>query len=146
MREIEFRGKRPDAGKWVYGSGLMVDNADLGYPVYVYSDDRFKTYKIDPKTLGQYTGLVDKNGVKIFEGDIVEKNFRLSRAYGEIVFFQGMFSVFYHDNDGNPWGNSIRVLSIWKELCKFQQGHGWFKVAGNIHDNPELLAAPDAAE
>lgn len=66
MREISFRGKRADNGKWVYGSIVGKDIYSMHNIKNVYF-----TNEIDIKTLGQYTGLKDKNGVKIFEGDII---------------------------------------------------------------------------
>ena len=72
MREILFRGKRIDNGEWVQGYpcryGWIGKEKDYIIPDYASA---LYTAEIDPETIGQYTGIVDKYGMKIFEGDIV---------------------------------------------------------------------------
>ena len=118
MREILFRGKQKNNGLWVHG--------DLSYHrdgrVFIRCwerlefDPAYSAYEVDPETVGQFTGLTDKNGKMIFEGDILE--FRRGRTH--IVNFEDGAFVFT--------GTAIPVRYADK-----------FEVIGNIHDNPELL-------
>lgn len=141
MREILFRGKRVDNGDWVIGyyikanhhwhnqgihkDWIVVDTIQNGG----WCNVRGK-YAVIPETVGQYTGLTDKNGTKIFEGDIVKVEYI-----------------------GNARGIASQIAEVVFEKCKFTLAYGWhkeivcltdfanvsFEVIGNIHDNPELL-------
>lgn len=136
MREILFRGKRIDNGEWVEGS-LVHQTLYYGDPVDRYhiiydgefDCDYYNNKIVIPETVGQYTGLTDKNGTKIFEGDIVEICF-LGRTTRHLVEFDdeyrcGWFPFACGDGCGCC------------ETDTYSPSDG--EVIGNIHDNPELL-------
>lgn len=119
MREILFRGKRKKDGKWVYGNYAVTDNN--GKRHFVFQNKAFE-FDVDPETVGQYTGLTDKNGTKIFEGDIVTMPKYGGGRHKSVVYFRkGKFAV-----DGSNYG--------FNDICPKNM-----EVIGNIHDNPELL-------
>lgn len=127
MREILFRGKRKDNGKWAYGY-LYIRN-DGQYEISFYSkyfdSERF-TYDVIPETVGQFTGLTDKNGKKIFEGDIVERLW-----LGE----KHIYRIYYDSDISSFIGADIDCQGF----TTFNYDSCEFEVIGNIHDNPELL-------
>lgn len=140
-REILFRGKRMDNGEWVTGDLLsgkrygQVSDVWIGTTVYnpggQYEPPGWEAseYDVDPATVGQYTGLKDKNGTRIFEGDIL-RNVKT----GEIV------SVKWHGTmAGFVWSKrrtDNKHLSDFGELFRV---YDKYEVVGNIHDHPELL-------
>ena len=116
-REILFRGKRLDNGEWVYGVANIVDPNETEN---IFTSNFFM--KVDPETVGQYTGLEDKNGVKIFEGDIL----------GGIV---GGGVVVWIDREARY---GISLLGEVHEVYLQELEQADLEVIGNIHDNPEL--------
>lgn len=125
MREILFRGKRIDNGEWVYGSLSMEYFQECGCVMISPSADT--CYKVARSTVGQFTGLTDKNGKKIFEGDRCRVSRPCVLAYGKIAFQNGCF---WFVDDGP--GGMLR-------LCDVKMNGFEIEVIGNIHDNPELL-------
>ena len=135
MREILFRGK----SNWAYGN---VKQGDWLYSMTIsphcYTDEKITSYyigggnnTIDATTLGQYTGSTDKNGKKIFEGDIVKVDFEME--YGGLKTKPSYVGVVKYD------GGAFGIYEKGKGTQFFFQ-HGLIKtVIGNIHDNPELL-------
>lgn len=126
MREILFRGKNL-LGKWIEGDLLQY----LGYEKkhIVRHSTGAGGQEVIPSTIGEYTGLKDKNGERIFEGDI------LRRAYHPeedviIEWHDGRFK-FRKRNKPKDYG--------YESLCCVQNTVDYLKVIGNIHDNPELL-------
>lgn len=142
MREILFRGKRVSDGVWEEGFlvPITVNCYDKGYELIGtegieydeldYYNPSFETDRVIPETVGQYTGLTDRNGKRIFEGDIV------SIIIGDVL---KVGAVFYSEEaarvgivDGNNEKNfSFMQKPLIKQYSVF--------VVGNIHDNPELL-------
>ena len=127
MREILFRGKRTDNGEWVYGS---LDNASAdNCRILQHNREHGQLWNVRvlTETVGQYTGLTDSNGKKIFEGDILQ-NWQHKAVVTANVFNCGCCHSVYGfslcDPDGEPTDDITLEHSV---------------VIGNIHDNPELL-------
>ena len=127
MREFLFRGKTY-SNKWVYGY-LVKGSIDEDF--YILKNVGGTPFWIDQETIGQYTGLTDKNGKKIFEGDIVKFHTETytseSDTIGKIEYFNGTFGISYK--------NGKHFL----EFINMSMYVRWYEVIGNIHDNPELL-------
>ena len=124
MREIEFRGLRLDGKEWIYGYYFLTQT---GEAVMLQSDYRsldgifpVQVTRVREDTIGQFTGLTDKFGVRIFEGDIVE------------TLYDGLQAISYsHAGFGYPDGKVFVFISSFVNQTE---------VIGNIHQNPELLA------
>lgn len=158
MREILFRGKRKDNGEWVEGCLLEQDNPE--YHAYIVKsfkaemDNRCMDIlecdmeEVDPATVGQYTGLKDKNGKRIFEGDIVDLEcdadlnelwvFEFGNCGGvQNVVHEVGYMGFYlrpisdnaiHARDYGQRDDPVYYLNAFR-----------LRTIGNIHDNPEML-------
>lgn len=128
MREILFRGKREDNGKWVIG--FLSKTRGLDNKLHICIDYEEKGLMcssiVIPETIGQYTGLTDKKGTKIFEGDILRTPYYTNEDR-IIEWEDGRFSF-----------KRISKNSI-EATCCVQKMTQILKVIGNIHDNPELL-------
>lgn len=129
MREILFRGKMEN-GAWICGTYFPPANTIILHKNTPDENgvDTYKDFSVIPETVGQFTGFTDKNGKKIFEGDIVKGLFLFYRAILGVVDFQG--GAF-----GLAWkrGN-IDEFNPFPCMCNVD-----YEVIGNIHDNPELL-------
>jgi len=139
MREILFRGKRIDNGEWV--EGMLVQHHEEIKASIVLNHfgvtEEVDFICVDPSTVGQYTGLQDKNGKRIFEGDIIQIRFEgdaeppstppVWYETGKVIWHEQLHGwyVVFDDPDGVA-------------IQEYRDGDDVF-VIGNIHDNPELL-------
>ena len=147
MREALFRGKRVDNGEWVYSQTVfshldnfyipaqnlkctVMRNLDtVGNISEIRCKDGKCFFKVQPETIGQFTGLTDKNGKKIFEGDIIKGKF-----CNYVIWYDETERAFVY---GNSYKGGYRH-HMSDYLLKSAFPHG-IEVIGNIHDNPELL-------
>lgn len=145
-RGILFKGKRIDSDGWVFGNHLydntfgkhyivlsrhIIDSFTAVNPYGEFKRLHCTGIEVIPETIGQYTGLKDKDGKKIFEGDIVKiedddgnTNFS-DGGIGDVVFYRGIWYVSGEVHNG---------------LYDLERNY-YVSVIGNIHDNPELLEA-----
>lgn len=140
MREILFRGKRRDNGEWIIGYYLVVDSISYILPKKYFLNG---IVEVDPATVGQDTGLTDKNGVKIFDGDIV----RYIYEPGESFWNANQLSVVVWEHtgfklDGIIGTNKFALLNGW--MVSVPCDKNFFEAIGNIHDTPELLEKNEA--
>lgn len=144
MSEILFRGKRIDNGEWVYGNHLFDDVSGKHYIIpfgNITESEKVGQdgccycvgFEVIPETVGQYTGLTDKNGKKIFKGDICRDNHNIYWIVWNMHGWQCK----------TIGGKFVLTLGcrfpLWQwDNCK-ENGYRSLEVTGNIHDNPELL-------
>lgn len=124
MRTIKFRGKDAKSGEWLYGSLIQYKSGETAiakFSRYGYECSDMNRTRVDPATVGQFTGLHDKNGLEIYEGDIVRHD--ENSEYFEVEYDAPEFR--YKEN---TFG--FRFMVYTPELIT---------VVGNIHDNPELM-------
>lgn len=154
MREILFRGKRTDNGKWVEGYLYIthIGSHEIGSYDAEINIERF-TFDVIPETVGQYTGLTDKNGKRIFEGDIFKFDDEVWESsytscgteydsfavenYGVVGFDEEMARFDFIKYKFNE--NSVEADLHENHTIDFSEFVCELEVIGNIYDNPELL-------
>lgn len=132
-REILFRGKDKATDQWVYGDYTHNEGLNTHYISRNVNNTSRKAWEVDPDTIGQYTGFKDKNGKKVFEGDIVHlkgdgfDGSEVGVDYHRIVSFNnGSFCLSVGEGFHFPIDNYVHGLDYWD-------------VVGNVTDNPELM-------
>lgn len=149
MREILFRGKTADENKWIYGD-IFHSGA---YPKITRIHDYINrvNYAVNPETVGEFTGLSDLNGVKIFEGDILESFYKKERIVS-VVKYGGFEPEFFYEC-AEAQGFFLHGMKLYglyaydlagSEMM-FLEDMRQAKIIGNIYDNPELLGGDDHA-
>lgn len=138
MREILFKGKQSIDNEWC--EGYYYSDGTKFYIAYEGKKDCI-IHEVIPKTVGQFTGLTDKNKKKIFEGDIVKCTYEPNDCSFTAVV------MFGNSNGEYDWGFQLKRISganvntdilLWVEA---EDAGAYIEVIGNIHDNPELLKA-----
>lgn len=145
-REILFRGKRVDNGEWAYGRGLLQCKDELGNETvavfedivksekYIKKEGRYTLYyaPVKAETLGQYTGLKDKNGKEIYEGDILQdehdSKIRHIVRYDDSICSYTAWCPLVHNN----WEKGNIISKKWINECGKV-------VIGNVTDNPKMV-------
>ena len=131
-----YRGKRKDNGAMVEGFIITTTKANVfivntaeeyGCGICIQESVADQNYEVDPETVGQFTGLTDKNGVKIFEGDILRIIERGETIDGGIVAFRNEYP-----------GGWLVMDKAYESKCSLAMRND-VEITGNIHDNPELL-------
>lgn len=153
QREILFRGKRVNNGEWVEGmvayffdspkNAMIMPKCYFGTKDFGEEDDDGNPIiedeialggfvNVHPESVGQFTGLLDKNGKRIFEGDILNLTYDGHSFNCEVKYSDGGFLVF--ENNGFNSGDADMTLIGWLKHDDYR-----YEVIGNIHDNPTLI-------
>lgn len=153
MREIIFRGKSADNGEWLFGVPIFdwYSGGKTANIINVGLIECCDENMVIPETIGQYTGLKDKNGKKIFEGDIVRFIWwwfdgaeRESELTGTIVYSSDNMSFQLKGVKNKEWrdfvGANEHDMDYLTPFSELNFCDADFEVIGNIHDNPELLS------
>lgn len=133
MRKIRFRGKRKDTGEWVFGD-LEYNHSKNIARIHTYDEDGNyeRQHEVNHESVGQFTGLTDKNSKDIYEGDIVK--FRvLDDTVFENVWKEYIYEVSFCNGCFCTHGTPL-IKGKWKGYDMVN-----VEIIGNIHDNPELL-------
>lgn len=123
MREILFRGKSPVSGTWIIGDLRQYPSGAKA----IKANDMLHIMEVKPDTIGQFTGIVDKFGRKIFEGDIVRVEVAKIDWVAVCKFYGGSFGLVWNFCAAERW-------QAFTGICNAE-----YEIIGNVHDNPELM-------
>ena len=150
MRDFEFRGLTAD-GTWAYTSFRDVIEAQTHHPV--------EYFRVDPDTIGEWTGLYDKNGIKVFEGDILKyeeiiNENKIGNKYGLVRFGEHIsdwtteigWYIEWYPIDTKPVPDYRNDLLFWVDPKWHERYNNPATVVGNAYENPELLLKSDKKE
>jgi uncharacterized phage protein (TIGR01671 family) len=140
MREIKYRGKSIETGEWIYG--YYVCTHDRHRIIYEDYEGCYCEEEVDPETVGQYTGLKDRNGTEIYEGDILLVTSEIYTNFGKIP--TGKFSKEYYEVIWKDDGWGYKVLRSdhtieGTEIKGLKVTTKYAKVIGNIFQDGDLL-------
>lgn len=147
MREIKFRAKRVDNGEWAYGSLLIIEDTfyiikHLDFDYNPHTDATAFWFdcteqEVNPASVGQFTGLLDKNGMEIYEDDIVHYSDTMGMEFNASIIFQdGIFGFRQKYSRGMSTLHKHETYNDGYCTVKIQIT---YEVIGNVYDNPELL-------
>lgn len=143
MREIKFRGKTVNGNEWIYGMTISKGTIKRKANKFFMEVEENRWKGLQDGSLGQYTGLKDKNGKEIYEGDILRGNeypFNcdgVDNYYAEIVWADNV-GGFYRVTHKKP-NSTVRGISCGNWYMMIEEDVINFEVIGNIYDNPELI-------
>lgn len=147
-RTIRFRGKNLYNNEWIFGDLIQYESGEMAIFSKKLSQygceatEMFNRSKVIPETVGQFTGLLDKNGKEIYEGDIVERIVHQNPCFGFIgnVVFDSNIALFCVEH--NKFGSNSRTPFVMPDdwMDKYSNRlECEFEIKGNIYDHPELI-------
>ena len=147
MREIKFRGKCAHCDEWAYGNLADYGEGEIpeiqGFDPYGEEKEEWRNVPVDSDSVGQYTGLKDKNGKEIYEGDVVVRHSSICGSIDDIGVVKydeekAMFVLYRKNKLYETSFHFLKGQTINDGYCTFSETFT-YEVIGNIYDNPELL-------